>query len=166
MLVVDGITAVGATNIPMEIWGIDILITGSQKALMLPPGLAFLALSPKAWDRTKIARLPRFYFDLVKERKEQAKKSTAFTPAIALILGLHKVLEKMHADGLQKIWKRHQDLMSATREAIEALDLSLLASTHPSPAATGVLLPPRLDGTALLSYLRDTMGVDLSLIPI
>ena len=162
ILVVDGITAVGATNIPMEKWGIDVLITGSQKALMLPPGLAFLALSPKAWDRTKTARLPRFYFDLVKERKEQAKKSTAFTPAIALILGLHKVLEKMHADGLQRIWKRHQDLMNATRGAIEALDLSLLASTHPSPAATGVLLPPRLDGTALLSYMRDGMGVDIA----
>ena len=104
MLVVDGITAVGATNIPMEKWGIDILITGSQKALMLPPGLAFLALSPKAWDRTKIARLPRFYFDLVKERKEQAKKSPAFTPAIALILGLHKVLEKIKADIKQKLY--------------------------------------------------------------
>src|SRR6185436_9429502 len=88
LLVIDGITAVGVCDVPMDEWGIDILLTGSQKALMLPPGLAFVALSERAWERTKTAKTPRFYFDLKRERDNLAKNTTAWTPAITLIIGL------------------------------------------------------------------------------
>jgi len=162
LLVVDGITAIGAMDIPMDQWGIDVLITGSQKALMLPPGLAFLALSPKAWRQTEQAQLPRFYFDPQKERKEQANHTTAYTPAISLINGLHEVLRLLKEEGLKNVFTRHASLMNATRAAVQALDLDLLAQDHPSPAATGVWLPPQVDGVQLLTYMRDRMGVDIA----
>lgn len=162
LLVVDGITAVGATDIPMDRYGIDVLITGSQKALMLPPGLAFISLSPKAWQHTERAQLPRFYFDLQRERKEQAKHTTAYTPAISLITGLHEVLRQLREEGLEQVWTRHTVLMAATHAAVRALGLRLLAADHPSPAATGVWLPSTLDGVRLLAYMRDGMGVDIA----
>lgn len=162
LLVVDGITAVGATDVPMDAWGIDVLITGSQKALMLPPGLAFIALSEKAWRATQAARLPRFYFDLLKERKAQAKHATAYTPAISLIAGLHEVLTLLRREGLEGIFARHASLRTATRAAADALGLRLLAADHPSPAATGVWLPDAVDGVRLLTYMRDRMGVDIA----
>lgn len=162
LLIVDGITAVGATDTPMDRWGIDILITGSQKALMLPPGLAFIALNAKAWSRVENATLPRFYFDLRRERKEQQKHTTAYTPAISLIYGLHEVLRLLRAEGLEHIFARHARLAAATRAAAQALDLRLLAPAHPSPAATGVWLPGGVDGSRLLTYMRDRMGVDIA----
>lgn len=162
LLIVDGITAVGATEVPMDRWGIDILITGSQKALMLPPGLAFLALSPKAWSRVETATLPRFYFDLKRERREQQKHTTAYTPAISLINGLHEVLRILQAEGLEHVFARHAHLAGATRSAAQALGLRLLAPEHPSPAATGVWLPAQVEGEQLLQYMRDRMGVDIA----
>lgn len=162
LLVVDGITAVGATDVRMDEWGIDVLITGSQKALMLPPGLAFIALSEKAWRATQTARLPRFYFDLQKERKAHAKHTTAYTPAVSLLTGLHEVLRLLRREGLEGICTRHALLMQATRAAVEAMGLRLLATDHPSPAATGVWLPGRVDGVRLLTYMRDRMGVDIA----
>lgn len=162
LLIVDGITAVGATSIPMDDWGIDILITGSQKALMLPPGLGFLALSPKTWAQVERASLPRFYFDLQRERTAQDKHTTAYTPAVSLIFGLHEVLRLMQEEGLANIYARHVQLMRATRAAAQALDLRLLAPDDPSPAATGVYLPDQVEGTQLLKAMRDRMGVDIA----
>jgi aspartate aminotransferase-like enzyme len=162
LFIVDGITAVGATDTPMDRWGIDILITGSQKALMLPPGLAFIALSAKAWKRVESATLPRFYFDLRRERKEQQKHTTAYTPAISLIYGLHEVLRMLQEEGLEHIFARHARLAAATRVGAQALGLSLLAPTAPSPAATGAWLPPNVEGTRFLTYMRDHMGVDIA----
>lgn len=162
LLIVDGITAVGATDVPMDRWGIDILVSGSQKALMLPPGLAFLALSAKAWSRVETATLPRFYFDLKRERKEQQKHTTAYTPAISLIYGLHEVLRLLRAEGLEHMFARHARLAAATRAAAQALGLRLLAPEHPSPAATGVWLPAQIDGSQFLKYMRDRMGVDIA----
>jgi aspartate aminotransferase-like enzyme len=146
----------------MDRWGIDILITGSQKALMLPPGLAFIALSAKAWKRVESATLPRFYFDLRRERKEQQKHTTAYTPAISLIYGLHEVLRMLQEEGLEHIFARHARLAAATRVGAQALGLSLLAPTAPSPAATGAWLPPNVEGTRFLTYMRDHMGVDIA----
>lgn len=162
LLIVDGITAVGAMDIPMDRWGIDVLVTGSQKALMLPPGLAFIALSPKAWQFVERAKLPRFYFDLAKERKEQRKNATAYTPAISLIVGLHEVLQGLQQEGLSRVFARHALLAHATRTAVQALGLPLLAPHNSSPAATGVWLPQNIDGTRFLSYLRDCLGVDFA----
>ena len=162
LLIVDGITAVGATDMPMDRWGLDIVVTGSQKALMLPPGLAFIALSPKAWSRTEKATLPRFYFDLRHEATEQRNHTTAYTPAISLLNGLHTVLQLLQQEGRDHVFARHARLAAATRAAVQTLGLRPLAPEHPSPAATGVWLPADLNGARLLSYMRERMGVDLA----
>jgi len=159
LLVVDGITAVGVIDLPMDRLGIDVLITGSQKALMLPPGLAFVGLSPRAWAATEQSRLPRFYFDFRRERKGIAERSTAWTPAISLINGLRVALGMMRSEGWANVHARHDRLARATRAAATALGLRLLAPEAPSPAATGVMLPETVDGSALFRYLRDRMGV-------
>jgi len=159
LLVVDGITAVGVLPLPMDELGIDVLVTGSQKALMLPPGLAFVALSPRAWSAVDRAKLPRFYFDFKRERKGVAEKSTAWTPAISLINGLKASLDLMRAEGWANVYARHERLARATRAGAEALGLSLLARESPSPAATAVNLPSGVDGSALFRYLRDKMRV-------
>jgi aspartate aminotransferase-like enzyme len=159
LLVVDGITAVGVVDLPMDRLGVDVLVTGSQKALMLPPGLAFVALSKRAWQATERAKLPRFYFDFKRERKGVAEKSTAWTPAISLVQGLRVALEMMRSEGWANVHARHDRLARATRAGAVALGLRLLAPDAPSPAATAVLLPDGIDGSALFRYLRDRMRV-------
>ena len=159
LLVVDGITAVGVLDLPMDQLGIDVLVTGSQKALMLPPGLAFVALSERAWAATERAKLPRFYFDFKRERKGVAERSTAWTPAISLIYGLRVALRMMRAEGWANVHARHERLARATRAGVTALGLRLLAPESPSPAATAVFMPEGVDGSALFRYLRDRVGV-------
>ncbi|MGH7857061.1 MAG: pyridoxal-phosphate-dependent aminotransferase family protein, partial [Candidatus Binatia bacterium] len=159
LLVVDGITAVGVYDLPMDRWGIDVLITGSQKALMLPPGLGCIALSSRAWKRAEERRLPAFYFDLKRERKNHADNTTAYTPAVSLVIGLHSVLGMLEAEGLPNVFARHARLAEATRSAVRALGLRLLAPAAPSPAATGLFLPEGIEGGKLAKYLRDRMGV-------
>ncbi|MET0503458.1 MAG: alanine--glyoxylate aminotransferase family protein [Candidatus Binatia bacterium] len=162
LFLVDGVTAVGVVSVPVDEWGIDALVTGSQKALMLPPGLGFIALSDRAWEKTQKAKLPRFYFDLNLERKNQAKGSGAFTPAVSLIFGLRASLNMMAREGLDRVYARHARLSRATRAAATAMGLRLLASDSPSPAATGIFLPNGLDADQVLDYLRDQMGVTLA----
>ena len=162
LFLVDGVTAVGVISLPLDDWGIDALVTGSQKALMLPPGLAFVALSDRAWEKTKQAKLPRFYFDLNLERKNQQKGSGAFTPAVSLIFGLRAALEMMEREGLEKVYARHARMCRATRAAATALGLNLLAPQSPSPAATGIYMPDGIDADEVLDYLRDKMNVTLA----
>ncbi len=162
VLVVDGVTAVGVLPVPADEWGIDALVTGSQKALMLPPGLGFIALSDRAWEKTKKAKLPRFYFDLNLERKNQAKGSGAFTPAVSLIFGLRASLNLLAQEGLERVYARHARMSRATRAAATAMGMKLLAPDSPSPAATGVFLPGGIDADKVLEYLRDRMGVTLA----
>ena len=159
LLVVDGITAVGVVDLPMDRLGIDVLITGSQKALMLPPGLALLALSPRAWQASERATLPHFYFDLRKERKGVAEKSTAWTPAISLIQGLRVALELMRKEGWGNVYARQERLARATRAGVVAMGLELLAKDAPSTAATAAFLPANVDGAGVVRYLRDKMHV-------
>jgi aspartate aminotransferase-like enzyme len=162
LFIVDGVTAVGVLSVPVDEWGIDALVTGSQKALMLPPGLAFIALSDRAWEKTKGAKLPRFYFDLNLERKNQQTGSGAFTPAVSLIFGLRASLSLMEREGLDQVYARHARMSRATRAAATALGLKLLAPENPSPAATGVFLPDGIDADQVLDYLRDQMNVTLA----
>lgn len=159
LLIVDGITAVGVYDLPMDRLGIDVLITGSQKALMLPPGLACIALSERAWERTKTAQLPRFYFDLAKERENLAKDTTAWTPAISLIIGLREALAMLREEGLERAFARQALQATATRAAANALGLKLVAPENPSPSATGIYVPSEVPGGKLVAYLRDRMGV-------
>jgi aspartate aminotransferase-like enzyme len=162
LFLVDGVTAVGVVSIPLDEWGLDVLVTGSQKAMMLPPGLGFIALSDRAWERTKQAKLPRFYFDLNLERKNQQKGSGAFTPAVSLIFGARASLEMMQREGLDRVYARHARMSRATRAAAIALGLKLLAPDSPSPAATGVYLPDGIDADQVLDYLRDHMNITLA----
>ena len=159
LFIVDGVTAVGVLPVPVDEWGIDVLVTGSQKALMLPPGLGFIALSDRAWDKTKQAKLPRFYFNLNLERKNQQKGSGAFTPAVSLIFGVRASLHMMEREGLDKVYARHTRMARATRAAATALGLKLLAPDSPSPAVTGLFLPQGIDADRVLEYLRDHMNV-------
>jgi len=162
LFLVDGVTAVGVVPLSMDEWGIDVLVTGSQKALMLPPGLGFIALSDRAWEKTKQAKLPRFYFDLNLERKNQQKGSGAFTPAVSLIFGVRASLRMLEREGLENVYARHARLCKATRAAATALGLKLLAPDSPSPAATGIYLPNGIDADQVLEYLRDKMNITLA----
>ena len=162
LFLVDGVTAVGVVPLSMDEWGIDVLVTGSQKALMLPPGLGFIALSDRAWEKTKTAKLPRFYFDLNLERKNQQKGSGAFTPAVSLIFGVRASLRMLEREGLENVYARHARLCKATRAAATALGLKLLAPDSPSPAATGIYLPQGIDADQVLEYLRDKMNITLA----
>jgi aspartate aminotransferase-like enzyme len=160
MLIVDGITSVGVFEQKMDEWGVDALVTGSQKALMLPPGLGIVALSPRAWARAAKVHSPRFYFDLKRELKAQRDDhTTAYTPAISLIFGLNKSLEMIHAETLPVVFGRHRLMARAARAAAAALKLKLLAPENPAPGVTGMLVPDRIDGSALVRYMRDVIGV-------
>ncbi|TAN63184.1 alanine--glyoxylate aminotransferase family protein [bacterium] len=162
LLIVDGITAVGVFDLPMDDWGIDVLVSGSQKAFMLPPGLAFAALSEKAWKFQETAKCPRFYFDFKKERKNLKDNTTAYTPAVTLIIGLLEALKMIKAETLQGVFARHDRLARAARAASKALNLKLLAPESPSNATTGVFVPDGVDGGKLVKYLRDEVGVTMA----
>lgn len=162
LLVVDGITAVGVYPLPMDAWGIDALVTGSQKALMLPPGLALVSFSEKAWKANESSKCPRFYFDLKKERKNLADKTTAYTPAVSLVTGLRSVLKNLREEGIDNVHKRHNRLARATRAAVKALGLNPVAPDAPADSATGLFVPEGVDGGKLVKSLRDDFGVTLA----
>ncbi len=155
LLVVDAISHLGAVELPMDEWKLDVVVSGSQKALMLPPGLAFAALSEKAWGFVEKSSLPKFYFDFRKERKNLEKNQNAYTPAISLIVGLAQSLKMIRTEGLENIFARHARLARATREAIKALGLRLYAPQAFSDALTAVLSPPGLDAQAVIKILRE-----------
>lgn len=159
LLVVDGISAVGVYDLPMDDWGIDVLITGSQKAMMVPPGLSCVALNERAWSRVAASRQRRFYFDLLRERDNQAKNTTAWTPAIALIVAVREALAMLREEGLPQAFERQARSARATRAAAAALGLRLVAPESPSPAATALYVPDGVDGARLLTHLRDRMRV-------
>jgi aspartate aminotransferase-like enzyme len=160
--VVDAVSALGAFDLPMDAAGFDVLLTGSQKALMLPPGQAYIALSDKAWSRTESADLPRFYADLKRERKAQATGETAWTPAVTLTVGLVESLRMIKEEGLQECFARHAKLAKATRAAMEALGCKLFAPAAPSPTVTSVYGPDGLDTGKLVKQLRDRYGVSIT----
>ncbi len=159
-IVVDAITALGVIDMPMDAWGLDVVISGSQKAFMLPPGLATIALSEKAWRIAESASCHTFYFDLATERKNQqaGKDTTAWTPAASLVIGLNEVLKMMLEEGLDALFERHRTLAGAARAGVQALAMELV-SQAPATSATGAYVPAGIDGGALVKYLRDRMGV-------
>ena len=158
LFIVDAITGVGTMPLDIDAWGLDFVISGSQKAFMLPPGLALLAISPKAWARMESAKLPRYYFDLRRERKAAAKGESAWTPAISLILGLAEVLKYIRTLGMDQLIENAQHLAAATRAACVALGLELFAPASPSGAVTAVKAPPGLSSTAIVKEFRERFG--------
>ncbi len=161
LLVVDAITALGVWDIQMERDHIDALIAGSQKAVMLPPGLAFVALSDKAWGRAKSAKMPRYYFDLVRERKNQQTNQTAYTPAVSLMEGLEESLRLMKEEGLQNIFDRHHRLAEATRAGVKAMGLELF-SKAPADSVTSVLQPTTIPPDAVYKGLMKRANITIA----
>ncbi len=145
ILVVDAVSSLGIADLPMDAWGVDVVVSASQKGLMLPPGLGLLALSDKAWAAHARATLPRFYLDLGEERKYATKNEARFTPAVSIMVGLREVLRMIEAEGLVNVFRRHDRLSRATRAGAEALGLTLFPKTTPSPALTAVAVPAELD---------------------
>lgn len=162
LLIVDGITAVGVFPLPMDEWGIDILVSGSQKALQLPPGLAFAALSPKAWSFVEKGNLPKFYFNFQTELKNITINTTAFTPAVSLITGLRFILQRMRGEGLPAIFKRHSQMALAIREAAKAIGLKPFAPDSPSNAVTAICGPDGMDASKIVKYLRDDLNMTIA----
>ena len=161
LLVVDGITGLGTTHFDVDAWGVDVLIGGSQKAVMIPPGLAYLTLSDRAWQRAETSKNPRYYFDLRKERKNAQKGESAYTPAVALIAGLGAALDYIAAQGDGDLAKGRFKLVenadtcaAMTRAAVEALGLKLFAPDAPAAAATAVLPPEGVDSGVFVKELK------------
>lgn len=162
MLVVDGITSVGVFEQKMDEWGVDALVAGSQKALMLPPGLAMIALSKRGWERAAKLKTPRFYFDLSRELKSQLDHTTAYTASVSLVIGLAKSLDMIEAETLPRVFARHQLMAEAVRGVAPALGLKLLAPDNPAPGVTGFLIPAGIDGAKIVRMMRDEMGVSVT----
>ena len=159
ILVVDAITALGVFDIKTDEWGIDVVVTGSQKALMLPPGLAFVSVSEKAWQLAEKAKNSSFYFNLKKERENQQKNQTAYTPAVSLIIGLQEVLKMLKAEGLDAVFARQANLAQAMREGMQAAGLAIFPKESPSDALTAISAPDGVDGQAVYKNLRIQYGI-------
>jgi len=155
ILVVDAISALGAIEVKTDEWHLDVVVAGSQKALMLPPGLAFVCLNEKAWRFVEKANLPKYYFDFKKERKSQAKNQTAYTAAVSLILGLRESLRHIKKEGLENIINRHKRLSLAVKNAIKAMGLTLFTKENPSEALTAIQAPDGIDAQAIVKKLRE-----------
>lgn len=161
LLIVDAISGLGADRLETDAWNVDLAISGSQKALMLPPGLAFISVSAKARRRLEGAQCPRFYADLRLYEKGMKDADTPFTPAIGLVLGLEKALDLMEAEGLENIFKRCAELAAQTRERLQAIGLELF-SKAPSSTVTAAVVPEGLDGEKLIQVMRDEKGVTMA----
>ena len=162
ILVVDTVSSLGVADLPMDAWGVDVVVAGSQKGLMLPPGLALCTLSDKAWDRVKQAKLPRYYFNLLEEKKLVVKNQPHFTPAVSIVIGLREVLALLKAEGLANIFRRHDRLARATRAGVEALGLELFAKATPSPAITSVVSPKGIDSEKVLAAYAKSHNITIA----
>lgn len=158
LFVVDGITGIGVHDFRFDEWKIDTAVTGSQKGLMVPPGLGFIALSERAWEAQKVSRCPKYYFDLEKTRESLANRQNPWTPAITLVIGLLTALEMIFEEGLEAVFRRHARLAAATRAGVTALGVKLLAES-PSNVLTALWIPESADAKKFLTYIRNDMGV-------
>jgi aspartate aminotransferase-like enzyme len=172
LLVVDAITGLGTTHLDMDAWGVDVLIGGSQKAVMIPPGISYLAVGPRAWDRMEASYNPRYYFDLRKERKNAAKGESAYTPSVALIAAMGAALhyiagqaatpEKPEGDlveGRKKLVDNAETCAAMTRAAATAMGLTLFAPAgSEASAATAIVPPPGVDSGIFVKGLRSKFG--------
>ncbi len=159
LMVVDAVSAMGVFDIPTDAWGLDVVVTGSQKALALPPGLAFVSISDKAWRQADKAKNAKFYFNFKKERDSQTKNQTAYTAAVSLMVGLDQSLKMLKEEGLANVFSRHRNLADATREAMKGIGLSLYPKEYPSDSVTAVSAPEGYDGQVIYKDLRTKYGI-------
>lgn len=161
LVCVDGITAVGAHEMRFDEWGIDVCVTGSQKGLMIPPGLAFVALSKRAIEKMETATLPRFYFDLKKALKSYQDNDTPWTPAVSLVIGVDAALQKIVDEGIENVWARHQRLANAIRAGVTGCGLKLF-SEFPSFAVTPVWVPEGVEWKKFNKILKGKYGITIA----
>jgi len=161
ILIVDGISGVGAMECHVDKWGIDICVTGSQKALMMPPGLAFVSVNEKAWKKIDATPVRAFYFDLRRYRKSLAESDTPFTPANTLIRAQRASLKRIRAEGIENLWARHAKMAAACRAAVKGMGLELFAE-KPNNALTVITVPGGVDGSATLKKLEKHHGYKLA----
>jgi len=161
LLIADGITAVGAIPVKMDEWGIDVLITGSQKALMLPPGLGFLGVNDRAWKRVDSGSMPGFYNNLKAYRKSIAEFDTPYTPANVMVKGAQVALHRIKAEGLESIWNRTAACARATREAAVAMGLKVY-SADPVDSVTALTVPEGIDEPKLRKTMRAKHGMQIA----
>lgn len=162
VLVVDAISGLGAMELQSDDWNVDVVVAGSQKGLMIPPGLAFASVSEKAWKLAKESKLPKYYFSFLKAKESLDKTDHPFTPAISLVIALREALRKIREEGLENVLYRHARLARATRAAVTALGLKLFATEAPSNAVTAVKVPEGIDGVALVKNMREKYGVTIA----
>lgn len=163
LIVVDAVTSLGAVNIPIDELGLDVVGSGSQKGYMIPPGLGFVAVSPKAWEAYKNANLPRYYFDLGKYRKDAAKNTTPFTPPVNLFFALQASLRMMKAEGLENIFARHQRLTKTARTAVKALGMPLFAPDEAASTAVTAVAPPEgVDAEKIRALMKKHFDIALA----
>lgn len=161
LFAVDGISGAGAIPCRTEAWNLDLLAVGSQKALMLPPGLAFLSVSPKAWSKIERTESRSFYFDLMTARAKLAGPDTPFTPAHTLIRALAASLARIRAEGIEAVWERTRTLGQACRAGVQAMGLELFAA-RPADGLTAITMPEGLDGEVVRKRLQDRFGVTVA----
>jgi aspartate aminotransferase-like enzyme len=163
LLLVDGISSIGSVPIDPEAWGCDVVVAGSQKGWMIPPGLAFVSISPRAWERQARSQLPKFYFDWLQARRAADEGGTPWTPALSLFFGLQVALRMMRDEGLERLFARHQHLAQFTRDGLADLDLRLFADPRfASPTVTTACVPEGVDARALLRALEECHAVVLA----
>ncbi len=161
LVCVDAITGIGAHELRFDQWGIDVCVTGSQKGLMIPPGLAFVALSRRAISMMRSSTLPKFYLDLTKALKAYEKNDTPWTPAASLIIGLDNALEMLREEGIENIWARHARLAHACRSGVKAVGLRLF-SDQPSYAVTPIWLPDGIEWRKFNASLKQKYGITVA----
>lgn len=157
LVIVDGVTAVGVLPFYFDAWNIDVCVSGSQKGAMSPAGLAFVALSERAWQKHKSSDLPHYYFDFTKAHEAALEGGTSWTPAINAILGLAESLKRIRSRGLENLWQHYARLAHATRAGMRALELEILPQS-PSDALTAIKAPLGIDGKELVKNLREQHG--------
>lgn len=161
LVMVDGVTSVGAMELKFDEWGLDTVATGSQKGLMLPPGLGFCAVSERAMKARETSDLPKFYFDIKRAAKELNAHTTPFTPAISLIIGLRESLRMIKEEGIENVWMRHAQMAESCRLAVRALGLEVFAEM-PANSVTAVKVPDGLDADQVFKIMRSKYGMTLA----
>ena len=158
IFVVDAITGIGTMPLEIDAWGLDVVVGGSQKAFMIPPGLAFMAISPKAWQFASTATLPHYYFNLKKEKKSGDAGESSWTPSTALILAMAEALRYIKRIGMAKLVENAQLLAEAARAAVTAVGLELFAAGSPGSSVTAVKAPANLDSGVIVKEFRNRFG--------
>jgi aspartate aminotransferase-like enzyme len=160
LLMVDAISSLIATDLQTDAWGCDVVVAGAQKAFMIPPGLAFIAVSQRAWDANANAKMPRFYWDFAPMRKYMERDQTPYTPAVNLLFGLRVSLRAIRAAGLQASFERHARMGRAVRAGAQAMGLKLLADPdHASNSVTAIIAPEGVSVKELRKRMREEHGI-------